>query len=214
MSEMTSKIKIAATFLLIVITLLYLASLAWLYRYIFYRQIILEFPLRFEQGFFIDHEFTVDIPANYQIGIRYDEVFRSTPANPLPKDEFTAESKVALGDSLIANGSTTTFPGWTGPWVTDREHVTRYLSSFHAEPGKKYSVSLRITRLLPSLVGRNPKLLVSIEPRFTTFYDLRKSVFLYIGGGVAIVLLVASACAVSRLRCKHNGLRSSSSIQS
>ena len=164
----------------------------WIYahRFIFYRQTVLEVPIRLEQGFSLNREFRVDMPANYWVGIRYDEVFRSTVKVPVPQDEFTAESEVRLRDKVIANGGTMSLPGWTGPWASNRDQVTRYLTSFRAKPGNRYSVLLRITGLLPGLVGKNPKALVEVDPRLTLFHDFRKSLFIYASVAIGIVILL------------------------
>jgi hypothetical protein len=175
------------------------AVLLWHYahRFIFYRLTVLEAPIRFEQGFSRNSEFTVDMAANYEVAIQYDEIFRSTVDIPTPRDEFTVEFKVRSKEKLIMEGSTASFGDWSGggpvPWASNRDQVTRYLSSFHAEPGQKYSISLRITSLLPNLVGKNPRGLVVIEPRYKLFYSLRKSLFICTIAGISIGVLLLRA---------------------
>jgi len=192
--------------LIVILLLLFGTGVVWFYahRFIFYRLTVLEVPIRFEQGFSLNHEFTVDIPANYWVAIQYDEIFRSTVKVPVPQDEFTAEFEVTSKDQLIAKGGTASFPDWSGggpaPWASNRDHVTRYLNSFHAEPANRYLVSLHITGLLPRLVGKNPKALVEIEPRFTLFYDLRKSLFTYAATGIGLVVALTYGYITLRSR--------------
>lgn len=192
------------TLSLVSLLVLVLGGLLWhfAHEFIFYRLTVLEVPIRFEEGLSIDHEFTVDIPATYWVAIQYDEVFRSTIETPMPEDEFTAESEVRLRGRVIAKGGTATLPAETGPWRSNRDQVARYLSSFHAEPGEKYSLSLRITRLFPGSVGKDPQALVEIEPRFTPFYDLRKFVFVCLIAAIGIVVLSVAAGFAIGLRCR------------
>jgi hypothetical protein len=184
----------------IILTVIFLTGVVWFYahRLIFYRITVLEVPVRFEKGFSLNREFTVDIPADYWVAIQYEEIFRSTVEIPVPRDEFAAESEVASQDKVIAKGGTAR--GGPAPWASNRNQVTRYLNSFHAEPGKRYSVSVHITDLLPGLVGKNPKALVEIEPGFTLFYDLRKSLFIYAAAGIGIVVILLCVYIMLRAR--------------
>jgi hypothetical protein len=199
-----------AALLIIGLLVLLLAGASWHYarRFVFYRLTVLEVPIRFEKGFSLNHQFTVDTPANYWVGIQYNEMFRITVATPIPQDEFTAESEVSLQNKVIAKGGTSSLPSWSGPWASNRDHITRYLNSFHAEPGKRYLVSLRITGLLPGLVGKDPKALVEIEPRFTLFYRLRKLLFVCLVAAIGTIALSISAGFLLGLRRrKANGRR-------
>jgi hypothetical protein len=80
-------------FCIIVLGLIFAAGILWLYAHhlLFYRQTVLEAPIRFEEGFSLNREFTVDTPQSYWVAIQYDEIFRSTVEVPTPRDEFTAE---------------------------------------------------------------------------------------------------------------------------
>ena len=191
------------TFVVILI-LAYVLFVAWHYthRFIFYRQTVLEVPIRFEQGFVLNQEFTVDMPANYYAAIKYDEIFRSTVRDPVPQDAFAAEFEIHSRDGVIAKGGTESFPEKGAPWAINRDQITRYLNGFHAEPGTRYSISLRITRLRPGTIGKNPQALVVIEPKFTLFYDLRKSTFIYASTGLGTIAL--GVCAYAALRWRKS----------
>jgi hypothetical protein len=153
---------------LIVLVLLFAASLLWLqfHHLLFYRRTVLDAPIRFEEGFSLKRQFTVDTPLTYWVAVQYDEIFRSTVEVPVPQDEFTAEFEVTSRDQVIAKGSTASYlPDWKNggpaPWASKRDQVTRYLDSFHAERGDMYSVSLHITRLMPGLIGKKSPIIGS-----------------------------------------------------
>jgi hypothetical protein len=188
--------------LMTILTLACIAYIACYYahRYVFYRLTVLQVPIRFEPGFSLNREFTVDAPANYWVGIQYDEIFRSTVQIPVPQDKFTADCEIRLRDKVITKGGTRSLPSWTGPWASNRDQVTRYLASFPAKSGEKYSVSVQISDLLPGLVVKNPKVLVEIEPRFTPFYNLRKLLFICVAAVIGIVALIVSAQITLRSR--------------
>lgn len=188
--------------LLITVLLLFCALLLWLYalHLLFYRRTVLETPICFDPGFSLTREFTVDIPVKYWVAIQYDDIFRSTVEVPVPRDEFTAEFEVTSQNKLIAKGSTATYPDWSGPWASNRDHVTRYLNSFDAERGKIYQVSLRITSAQPRLVPKNPKAMVVVDWGFDEFRKLRESLLVYVGAGIGIAVFLYGCFALrSRL---------------
>jgi|HubBroStandDraft_4_1064222.scaffolds.fasta_scaffold54218_2 hypothetical protein len=176
-------------FCIIVLVLIFTAGVLWLFscHLLFYQETVLKVPIRFEEGFSVRSDFTIDLPQIYWVAIQYDETFQTTREAPIPRDEFTAEFEVKSKEQVIAKGSTANHPDWSGPWLTNRDKVTRYLESFQAERGKKYSLSLKITRLLPGLVGKNPQALVVIDWKFDEFRQLRE--FLLIGLGIIIGIL-------------------------
>jgi hypothetical protein len=176
-------------FCIIVLVLIFTAGVLWLYTHhlLFYRETVLKVPIRFEEGFSVRSDFTIDLPQTYWVAIQYDENFHITRETSIPHDEFTAEFEVKSKEQVIGKGSMANHPDWSGPWLLNRDRVTRYLESFQAERGKKYSLSLEIKRLLPGLVGKNPQALVVIDWKFDEFRPLRE--FLLIGLGIIIGIL-------------------------
>lgn len=182
---------------LIVLVFLFAAGLVWLQfnHVLFYRRAVLDVPIRFEEGFSLNREFTVDTSQTYWVAIQYDEVFRITIEVPVPQDEFAAKFEVISKDQVIAKGSTASYlPDWKNggpaPWASNRNQITRYLDSFHAERGKKYSLSLQITQLLPRLVGKNPRAMVFLDGRFDEFYQLREILLISVGAVIGILILI------------------------
>jgi hypothetical protein len=177
---------------IIILTLLYVACLGWLYAHhlLFYRRLVLELPIRFEEGFSFKRQFTVDMPGTYWVAIEYDEIFRSTPEVQLPHDEFTTDFEITSKDKLIAKGSTATHPDWSGPWANTGNRLIRYLGSFDAQPREVYQLSLRITAALPRLLPKRAKAIVEIDAGFDEFRSLRESLLLAVGVVIAIVILL------------------------
>ncbi len=183
---------------IIILTLLYVACLAWLYAHhlLFYRRLVLEVPIRFEEGFSLKRQFTVDTPGTYWVAIEYDEILRISLEDPLPPDQFKAEFEVTSRDQLIAKGGTASAPDWSGggpaPFSINKDHLTRYLDSFNAEPGKPYQVSLRITNARPTLVSKKPYAMIQVDGLFDGLYPLRTFLLLAVGVVIAIVILLYS----------------------
>lgn len=175
---------------LITLTLLYIICLGCLYaqHLLFYRRVIFEVPIRFEEGFSFKRRFTVDAPVTYWVGIQYDEVFRSTPELQLPRDEFAAEFEVTSQNKSVVKGSTASIPAWSGPWANTGNRLIRYLGSFNARPGEMYELSLRITGASPRLLSKAPKALVEIDWSFDQSRPLRESLLLWIGLLIAILM--------------------------
>jgi hypothetical protein len=182
--------------LIIIVTLLYLACVGWLYahHFLFYRRIALREPIRLEEAFSLQRQFTVDTPTLYWVAIQYDEVFRSTAKLPTPRDEFAAEFEVTTKDQLVAKGGSASAGDWSGggpaPWTISRDHVIRYLDSFQAEPGKRYQLSLRVTSAQPKLVSKKSYALVEVDGLFDTLYPLRTALLLAVGVVIAIAIFI------------------------
>jgi hypothetical protein len=178
------------------LALMFCALLFWLFanRLLFYRATVLELPIQFEPGFSLTHEFSVDIERTYWVAIRYNEIFRSTVEIPSPLDEFAAEFEVRSKNKVVAKGSTTSLPDgrWGGPapWATARDHVTRYLGSFEAQPRTAYSLSLQITNAQPRLTSKAARAIVTIDWRFDEFRGLRESLLVWTGVGIGIATLL------------------------
>lgn len=171
---------------------LYSGLLLWLFscHLLFYRETVLQVPIRFEEGFSVRSDFTIDLPQTYWVAIQYDENFHITRETSIPHDEFTAEFEVKSKEQVIGKGSTANHPDWSGPWLMNRDRVTRYLESFQAERGKKYSLSLEIKRLLPGLVGKNPQALVVVDWKYDEFRPLREFLLIGLGIIIGIVFLI------------------------
>jgi hypothetical protein len=176
---------------ILLLAALFFSYVGWLYAHheLFYRRTVVEAALRFEPGFSIRKTFTVDTAAKYEVGIRYDEVFRSTAEAPLPHDEFTAHCDVHTDGDIVASADTETLPAWRGPWVTNRDQVTRIITSFQGHSGRAYILALQITSVANGLDGKNPTAIVTIEPRLTVGYELRRC--LVICGSVVFVFIAA-----------------------
>jgi hypothetical protein len=182
-------------FCIIVLVLIFTAGVLWLYlHHLFYRRTVLKVPIRFEEGFSFKRQFTVDTPVTYWVAIQYDDIFRSSMEIPVPRDELTAEFEVTSRDRLIAKGGTASAPDWSGggpaPWSSNKDHVTRYLDSFSAEPGKPYQVSLRITSVRPRLVSKKPNAMIVVDWHFDEFRYLRNSLLFCGGAAISILILL------------------------
>jgi hypothetical protein len=185
---------------LVTFSSLALLWLGWHYahRYVFYRVTVLEKPIRLEKGFSFSQQFSVDIPANYEIAVQYNEPFRVTRETPQPQDEFEATCEVRVRNKVVAAGGTQKVPSWSGPWAVSGDKVTRYLGSVYAEPGEKYWVSLAIGDLTSKAVGTAPKALVVIEPKLTLFYDFRKNLALCVIAAISTVIFFLCVFAIRR----------------
>jgi len=178
--------------LLLLGTLLYGACLVWLYskHLLFSRRNVLKVPVRFEKGFSLQKRFSVDAPGKYWLGLRYDDVFRSNPETPLPRDEFEAEFEIISRSKLISGGNIDKIPGWKGPWAVTHDEVTRYLDAFDAEPGRTYGLSLHIDGATPRLHSKRANAIIEIDWRLDEFYPLRNFLLLTVGLSLATLIVI------------------------
>ena len=171
------------------ITLLIGAGLAWqwsehiLHRY---RWVVLEQPIRLEDGFSMSYAFTVDVAAKYSIEVACRktvpiDILRETLAKRLG-----AQFAVIAGTNQIAAGDTTRVLGMRFA----AEDVSREIATFDAVPGTPYNLTLRITADLPELSSTRPPVKVSVERVVFKGFFVSASLFAYLALGLAFAALV------------------------
>src|ERR1700680_2649614 len=94
-------------FCIIVLVLIFTAGVLWLFscHLLFYRETVLQVPIRFEEGFSVRSDFTIDLPQTYWVAIQYDENVHITWESSTPPDELTAEFEVKSKEQVIGKGS-------------------------------------------------------------------------------------------------------------
>jgi hypothetical protein len=125
------------------------------------RGIVLNQPIRLEEGFSISQPFTVGAPGKYWATIRCR---KTAPVHTIER----ALTKRLRMEYSIAEGSDQIVSGVDPP--NDRmgygqDSISRLFASFEAIPGRSYSVTVHITANVPKLAATNPTLTVEIDPR-------------------------------------------------
>ena len=180
---------------LIALVLLFTAYLVWLHSHhlLFYRQIVLKAPIRLEEGFYLKHQFSVDVSAKYLVGIGYNRTYEFTLEAPVP-DDFTAEGKVTLDKKTVSN----TFPTWEKPAFLGKDYVIRYFCAFDGEPGRTYELSLQIGGVVPIVANANAEVTIEVDPHFDTGYGKRKELIISLAIGSVVVLIFCVASLLKR----------------
>lgn len=162
------------------------AGIAWQSSLIIQRQrsIVLDQPIRLEEGYSTSHPFTVDVAAKYQIDItcRRKPVPFGTLDQALNK-KLMAEYLVSKGTERIAFGDTTK---WSSSGYAN-EYISRTIGIFDASPGLVYTLTLRIKTGLPELASTQPSVRISLEDRRFEEAFLGAALLAYLALGLALI---------------------------
>lgn len=148
-----------------------------------FRWIVLEQPIRLEDGFSIEHPFTVDVAANYWVKV---ECHKTVPLDTLDKtlsNKLEAEYAVTSGTDRIAIGDTSKKLGMS----YTNDCISRYVATFDATPGIPYNLTLRITTGLPELAATRPTVKVSVDSLVFKSAFVSASLLAYLALGLALV---------------------------
>ncbi len=151
-----------------------------------YRWIVLEQPIRLEDGFSIAHPFTVDVAAKYRVDV---ECHKTVPFDTLDQTlskKLAAEYAVTSGTDRVAIGDTSEELGMS----YSAEDISRHVATFDATPGIPYNLALRITAGLPELASTRPTAKVSVDPIVFKNAFMSASLLAYLALGLALVGLV------------------------
>jgi hypothetical protein len=160
---MSTTNKIIGTIAVIGIILLGGAAVAWhrsQHLIPQYRLIVLDQPIRLEDGFSISHPFTVDVAAKYWVEVECRKTVPFDTLNQTLSKKLVAEYAITSGTERIAFGGTPKAPGMG----YTNDHISCYLGTFDATPGVPYNLELHITADLPELASTGPAVKVSVDP--------------------------------------------------
>lgn len=146
-------------------------------------------PPLFEEGFSFTRSFTVDVSAPYYVGIGYHRFFRSTPAQGAPPDEFSAEYTISSGDAQAARGDNSSD---RHGWIQNKDFLTRLLGPFDLQRSRRYELSLRVTRVAPTLASTTPTIMLIIDSLTEKGATIAGSVLSVTGFGFVIVGILFS----------------------
>jgi hypothetical protein len=125
-----------------------------------YRWIVLEKPIRLEDGFSTWRPFTVDVAAKYWVEIECRKRVSIDTIDQILSKKLAAEYAVTSGKDRITSGDTSKelSMGYTD------DYISRCIATFDATPGIPYNLALRIMAGVPELASTRPTVKVSVEP--------------------------------------------------
>ena len=175
----------------IIILLLIGGSFTWIYGWHIlhhYRTVIFEAPIRFEPGFQLKRQFTVDLKSKYYFALRYRSPMSLINLSaPTPPEPFSAQFQVDAEEGTIAQGNTETDRRGKG---SNLFYSTRFFDPFNAEPQKTYEVSFRISKANPDLYTKRATLFMTIDPLVMPNNFIVGSLATYLGAGLVFASLV------------------------
>jgi hypothetical protein len=133
---------------------------------LFHRPTVLEDPVRFEKGFSFSQSFTVDVPANYDLALRLNKHWKIDAKHPFANDDFVAQFEIRSEGQIVVQGANSAVERTYGhtPALLQRDYTTYILSTFTAQPAKKYQLYFRITEAAPYLASIETVVMVICDP--------------------------------------------------
>jgi hypothetical protein len=151
-----------------------------------YRWTVLEQPVSIEEGFVLEHSFTVDTAADYYVEIECRKTIPFETLNSLLTDHLLISYSVTENGNQIADGDSRTQQG--GAYAQD--YITRAIGKLHAEPGHAYKLTLRVAHTLPELAVTSPVAKVSVTPLVYKDAAVWAGLTFYLSVGLAIVAVI------------------------
>lgn len=123
------------------------------------RDTVLKVPIRFEEGYSLSRSFTVDDPHQYDLIIAFRKDTPIDVRRGPPPDDFAVQFVVRSGGDTVAEGTNESDD--PKPSLHSKNYTARYLSTFQAVPGRRYELTFRVTRALPSLAATKPVVMIA-----------------------------------------------------
>lgn len=164
-----------------------------------HREIVLEQPIRLEDGFSITHPFTVDVAARYWVEVECQKTVPFDTLEQTLSTKLAAEYAVTSGTHSIASGDTSEELGMG--YTTD--YISRHVATFDATPGIPYNLAFRITAGPPELASTRPTVKVSVEPFIFKSAFVSASLLAYLALGLALVGLLCIVPVAGSVLFRH-----------
>src|SRR5947209_4180212 len=140
---------------IVAVILLIGAAVAWQRSQHFmhlYRWVVLEQPIRFEDGFSTSHQFTVDVAGKYWVEVECQKTVPFHTLDDALNKRLAMECAVSSGTERIAFGDTSKDLGMSGM----ADSISRRITSFDAVPSVPYNLASRTTVALPEIASTHP----------------------------------------------------------
>jgi hypothetical protein len=165
------------------------------------RWVVLEQPIRLDEGFSFSNSFTVDIPTTYYLGVECKKTVPSDTLNATLYQALAVEFSLSNGATNVAHGDSSKIIGGAGA----NDFVSVEFAKFEATPGVTYTLDFHVLHSLPQLASTCPLVKVSVHPSVFKNAAVNASVSIFEAYGLAFVgLLCALSALGSILFRRHN----------
>lgn len=162
------------------------AGLAWQQSQRFahrHRWVVLEEPIRLEDGFSVSHPFSVDVAAKYWVEVECRKTVPfDTIDNALTK-RLAAAVTVTRTAEQIASCDTAEVLSMT--YTADS--ISRHVATFNAVPNVTYTLLFIVKASLPEVAATSPAIKVAVEPEVFKEAFVYASLLAYLALGLAFV---------------------------
>ena len=172
-----------------------------------YRWIVLEEPIRLEDGFSISHPFTVDVATKYWIEVECRKTVPFETLDHALNKNLAVEFAVSSGRDRIAFGDSSED---IGAGYTDYS-ISRSITTFDAAPGVSYVLAFRVMASLPELALTRPVVKVCIDHLVFKNAFVTASLSAYLAVALAVIGLVCALVFLGSLLFRRRNDKSRNS---